>query len=359
MYTNVSQIKDFLHLSPSEVSDIERVIAAYPMKISDYYLKLIDPANPNDPIRKMCVPAPDGLNEEGSLDTSNEASNTVLPGLQHKYKQTALLLSTNDCFTYCRHCFRRRLVGLENSEISDNFSEVISYIGSHKEINNVLISGGDSMALSNEHIFAYLDKFSHMNHLNYIRFGTRAPVTYPMRITGDPALLKGLEAYNQKKHIIFVTQFNHPREITKESSAAVHALKKIGLSVYNQTVLLKGINDDVSTLSKLFSLLTTIGCRQYYVFQCRPVKGVKNRFQLPLSEGVQIVEQAKALQSGAAKNFKFCLSHPRGKIEILGIFENDKLLFKFHEAKDQSECGKIFTLNLPPQAGWLPDTFSE
>lgn len=357
MYTSASQIQKPLALSDAETAAIDKVAQTYPMKIPEYYLNLIDPNDPNDPIKKMCVPVAGKIDLEGSHDTSGEGHNTKLAGLQHKYRQTALILSTNDCFMYCRHCFRRRLVGLSNEEISKRLDAAVDYISEHSEINNVLISGGDAMVNSNERIFEYLEALTPIEHLDYIRLGTRAPVTYPTRISQDEELLEGLRRYNEKKQLIVVTQFNHPREITPEARAAVHALRVRGLTVCNQTVLLRDVNDSVETLGELLSKLVSIGCRPYYVFQCRPVTGVKSRFQVPMRRGVEIVEGAKALQSGMGKSFKYCLSHPVGKIEILGALPEGEMLFKYHEAKDQANCGKLFTVPLPEDAGWLPDSF--
>lgn len=356
-FTSATQIQKALSLTDAETAAMDKVAETYPMKIPDYYLSLIDTKNPDDPIKKMCVPVAGKIDLEGSHDTSGEGHNTVLPGLQHKYRQTALILSTNDCFMYCRHCFRRRLVGLGDEEISKRLHGAISYIKEHTEINNILISGGDAMMNSNARIFEYLEALTPIEHLDYIRFGTRAPVTYPMRISEDRELLEGLGRYNEKKQLIIVTQFNHPREITPEARAAVHALRVRGLTVCNQTVLLKGVNDSPEVLGELLSKLVSIGCRPYYVFQCRPVTGVKSRFQVSLREGVEIVEGAKALQSGLGKSFKYCLSHPVGKIEILGSLSESEMLFRYHEAKEQSNCGKVFSVALPKDAGWLPDKF--
>lgn len=357
MFTKAAELKEYLNLTDAEVQDIDRVAETYPMKIPEYYLRLIDPDDPKDPIRKMCLPELEGLSSQGSLDTSGESHNTKLPGLQHKYRQTALILSTNDCFMYCRHCFRRRLVGLPNDEVTRQLAQAVSYIREHSEINNVLVSGGDALMNPNSRIFEYLEELTPIEHLDYIRFGTRAPVTYPMRIYEDKELLDGLERYNEKKQLMVVTQFNHPREITPEARKAVHALRVRGLTVCNQTVLLRGVNDDVQVLGELLKRLVSIGCRPYYVFQCRPVTGVENRFQLPLREGVRVVEGAKALQSGMGKSFKYCMSHPTGKIEILGETGKGEMLFKYHEAKNQSDCGRLFTVELPEKAGWLPESF--
>jgi lysine 2,3-aminomutase len=355
MYTSAEELKEVLGLGYGEVRDMERVTRRYPMKIPAYYLNLIDPTDPEDPIRKMAVPSVEELDGDGSLDTSGEAQNTVVPGLQHKYRQTAVILSTNDCAMYCRHCFRRRLVGLSDAEVAGRIDATAAYVREHEEITNVLISGGDPLMLGNRQIFAYLEALTAIGHLDYIRFGTRVPVTFPQRITGDPELLEGLGRFNRQKQLVIVTQFNHPREVTPEAGKAVRLLRRLGLRVCNQTVLMRGINDKAEVLGELLRKLTAIGCQPYYVFQCRPVTGVKNRFQVPLLRGLEIVEKAKAMQSGMGKAFKFCLSHPAGKLEILGALPGGGILFKYHEAKNAANCGRIFVRDLPEDACWLPD----
>ena len=152
-----------------------------------------------------------------------------------------------------------------------------------------------------------------------------------------------------------MTQFNHPREITPESAAAVAALRRAGCIVRNQTVLLRGVNDDPAVLGELLASLTAIGCLPYYIFQCRPVTGVKNMFQVPMERGIDIVENAKRLVSGMDKAVKYCLSHPAGKLEILTKTGEDELLFRFHEAKDPARCGQVFRHKTLPDGCWLPD----
>jgi KamA family protein len=290
----------------------------------------------------------------GLEDTSGEASNTVADGLQHKYARTALVLTTNRCAVYCRHCFRKRLVGLSDDEIADSFDSVLEYITAHPEIDNVLLSGGDVLMLENRLIRDYLEKLTALPQLNLIRLATRMPVVLPARITEDGELLDMLEAFGEKKQLYAVTQFNHPREVTKDAAAAVKALVRRGLTVKNQTVLLAGINDDPQTLAELLSRLTSVGAVPYYIFQCRPAKGVRNRFQIPMNRGVSVVEQAKAGVNGQAKCVKYCMSHPRGKIEIVGEGPDGSMVFKFHQAKYPEDHGRIFTL-YTGASGWLTD----
>ncbi|KON31202.1 lysine 2,3-aminomutase [miscellaneous Crenarchaeota group-1 archaeon SG8-32-3] len=351
---SVEQIAHKLGLSPTETEKLKQVALIHPMRISPYYLSLIDWNDPDDPIRKMAVPSLEEFNLDGSYDTSGEAENTKMPGLQHKYAETALILATNRCATYCRYCFRKRLVGLPTEEIVKRFQEAADYIAEHEEINNVLISGGDPLVLSNEVIKNFLEALATIDHLSFIRFGSKTPVTLPSRLK-DPELLALFKRYSQiDRRLYVVTQFNHPREITPQSISAVSKLMNAGVLLNNQTVLLKGVNDDPETLKTLMNSLVSIGVTPYYVFQCRPVKRVKTHFQVPICEGVRIVEEAKAKCNGHSKRFKYVMSHKTGKIEILGTM-NGKIYFKYHEAKDRKNLGKMFKRRVDEKAGWLDD----
>lgn len=351
-YRSMPQLAEKLHLSQEEITRLSPIADRFPMQIPSYYLGLINPDDPDDPIRKMAVPSLFEADKDGSFDTSGEQLHTVLPGLQHKYAQTALILSTSKCAMYCRHCFRKRLVGSSDDEIAENFPAIVGYIREHTEISNVLISGGDSFLLSNAAIRRYLDQLTKIGHLDFIRFGTRAPVTYPRRINENPELADILREYNKKKQIYVVTQFNHPNEITPLSVKAVKTLQSTGVVVKNQTVLLKGVNDDPQTLGTLLKRLTRIGCLPYYIFQCRPVKGVKGGFQVPLLEGLSIVEAAKAMQNGHGKHLHYCMSHPSGKIELLGKAANGEMITKYHEAADPRKYGKLYYRKTEPDQCW-------
>lgn len=354
----LEQLQNYTDLSSEEKKQIEQIIRIHPMRISPYYISLIDWNDPHDPIRKMAVPSFEELNLDGFYDTSGEIENTKMPGLQHKYSETALILATNRCAMYCRHCFRKRLVGLPNEEIVKRFEDAADYIRQHDEINNVLVSGGDPLVLNNEILENFLHVLTKIDHLNFIRFGSRTPVTLPSRLE-DPELLELFKRYSQvDKRLYIVTQFNHPRELTPQSIKAVSNLVKAGVLLSNQTVLMRGVNDDPDTLARLMNNLVSIGVSPYYVFQCRPVKRVKHHFQIPISKGIQIVEKAKAKCNGHSKRFKYVMSHKTGKIEILGTMNNE-IYFKYHEAKDRKNLGVMFKLPADKGAGWLDDFKTE
>ncbi|KPJ99264.1 MAG: lysine 2,3-aminomutase [Desulfobacterales bacterium SG8_35] len=353
--TTLEELKEYIDLDALEERKLQKVIDEHPMSIPRYYLSLIDPSDPDDPIRKMAVPSLDELDLDGSYDTSGERKNTILPGLQHKYTNTVLLLSANICSMYCRHCFRKRMVGLSNDEIIGRFHEAYEYIAKHPEVNNVLISGGDSLILPTHVLGHFLAELSRLDHLDYIRFGTRMAVTFPDRILKDPELPELFRAYSKKDRRIYLhTQFNHPREITEQAIEAVHRVIKSGVVVNNQTVLLRDVNDTPEVLADLQRNLVRIGVNPYYVFQCRPVKRVKNHFQIPLAEGYRIVAQARGMLDGLSKRFRYVMSHENGKIEILGILGKE-MFFKHQQARDQNDVGRFFKRGLDEQAGWLDE----
>jgi KamA family protein len=352
--STLEQLRPYVDWTRNEERKLRKVIARHPMRVTPYYLSLIDWRDPDDPIRKMAIPSVEELSLKGSYDTSGEAENTKLRGLQHKYAETALILATSNCATYCRHCFRKRLVGRETAEIVAAFEDAATYIRHHEEINNVLISGGDPLVLPNAIVHRFLALLSDIPHLAFLRFGSRAPVTCPSRFEDDQ-LLNLLKKYSQpEKRVYVVTQFNHPREITAQSIKAVDNLLKSGIVVNNQTVLLKGVNDNPDTLARLQNRLVSIGVNPYYVFQCRPVKRVKHAFQVPLQQGVRIVEGAKAQCNGHSKRFKYIMSHKTGKIEIIGIADRE-IYFKYHQAKNPKNLGRMFQRPVDDTASWLDD----
>ena len=221
----IKELKRCIQLTAKEEKLLEKVIKIHPMSIPKYYLSLIDKEDKNDPIRKMIIPSVLELNPTGLYDQSGEKENTKTPGLQHKYRETALILSTNRCTAYCRFCFRKRLVGLPNTEIIKRFNDAVKYIKKHKEINNVLISGGDPLILPTKILREFLAKLSSIPHLDFIRIGSRVPVAFPQRITADKSLLNLFKKYSRKdRRIYIVTHFNHPTEITEKSIKAVDKL---------------------------------------------------------------------------------------------------------------------------------------
>ncbi len=351
---DIDGLKKYIEVNQEEERVLKEIAERYPICIPEYYLKLMNPEDPSDPIRKMCIPDAMEFSLGGVKDTSGEADNTVIQGMQHKYRQTALILSTNQCAMYCRHCFRKRMVGLDGDETATLIPEMAQYVREHPEINNILISGGDAFLNSNQVIRKYLECFSDIDTLDFIRFGTRTPVVLPQRVTEDPELLSILREYGEKKQIVIVLQFNHPKELTEEAIKAIRLLKEAGCVLRNQTVLLKGVNDNPEVLASLMNKLVSRGVVPYYIFQCRPVEGVQNQFQVPFKQGWEIVEKAKAGMNGNAKSMRFALSHPTGKIVIVGMI-GDKMIFKYHQAKYEKDQSRVFEMNISDDQCWLDE----
>ena len=356
--TTAEELKDILGLSPEEYALIRDEIKTFPMSVTRYYLSLIDPGDPDDPIRKMAVPSAHSIFLDGDFDTSGEQSNTKIAGVQHKYSQTALILTTSRCAMYCRHCFRRRLVGLEDEETTEDIGSAVQYIRAHPEINNVLLSGGDSFMMQTTMIEAWLDQLCSLDQLDFVRFGTRTIVTFPQRILEDPKLCDVLSHWCRKKQIYVVTHFNHPREMTEEAIRAIALLQNAGIILKNQTVLLRGVNDDSAVLGDLLRKLTQVGIVAHYIFQCRPVKGVKSIFQVPLGEGIEIVQAANAMQNGLGKTADYTMSHVTGKLRILGRGRDGNLIFQYKQAKDPDMVNRILVGDAAGEM-WLPEDVRE
>jgi len=349
----LSEIDEYLTDDHHKMRKLEEITESHPMSVPQYYMELIDWDNPHDPIRKTAIPSLKENNTDGSFDTSGEEQNTKLKGLQHKYRRTALVLVTNKCAMYCRFCFRKRLAGVSEDEIAVNFSEIYDYISVHDEIRNVLLSGGDPLTLDTQKLIKIIEPLGEIPHLRFVRIGSRIPVVKPDRILEDKQLVKFMEKFSEKKKQLYITtHFNHPREITKKSKAAVRKLIRAGVMVNNQTVLLKGVNDDPHVMADLQSKLSGFGCVPYYVFQCRPVSRVKDNFQVPLIRASAIIEEARKHLDGVSKRFRFVMSHETGKIQILG-YHDGFLIMKYLQAKDENMMGKIFRRKMEPDTGWL------
>jgi KamA family protein len=351
----IPRLKRYLDLSPREEKQLKSITERHPMQITRYYMSLMDLHDPDDPVRKMAVPSLGEFDLTGSYDPSGEIGNTKLPGLQHKYKKTALILVTNRCPVYCRHCFRKRLVGLPSDEVLRRFGDAARYIEEHREISNVLLSGGDPLSLQTKTLERMLERLSAIAHLKFVRIGTRVPCTFPMRVIDDADFLKVLRRYSRPHRRLFITtQFNHEREITERAVQAITLLLRSGIVINNQTVLLRGVNDNPEGLARLQGNLVRVGINPYYVFQCRPVQRVRKHFSVPVAEGYRIVEEAKAMLDGYAKRFKYVMSHRSGKLEIMGVRGN-KVLLKYHEAKDPRNDARILERTLTKEAAWLDE----
>ncbi|MCK4326918.1 MAG: KamA family radical SAM protein [Candidatus Diapherotrites archaeon] len=362
---NCVTAKTLLQKSPSTAKalgvtqgNIEALDALYPIRITPHFAGLIDWSDPADPLLRMVFPTKEEFSEEGYSDTSGEKCNTKLKGLQHKYEPTALVQTTDTCASYCRYCFRRRNVGKKDAEAIDDFAEVVEYVKAHPEMDNVLLSGGDPLTLSNQKIDEMLAELREIPHVKLIRLGTRVLTYLPSRITTDPGLVEILAKHSTPdKKIYVIAHFDHPRELSPQTIEAVDTLLKSGVRVYNQAVMLRGINDDPKTLQELFERMVEVGITPYYLFQCRPVRGATH-FHVPLVEGSQLFEDAKREMRGIPKTARYAMSTKAGKIEIVRVFSSGgkrHAFLKFISAKNKRVIGELMQFTYEGDAYWMDD----
>jgi len=285
------------------------------MAITPYYASLIAQADFTDPIFQMAVPQGKELFDSIHLqqDPLHEDNDMPVPGLIHRYPDRALIITTSSCAMYCRHCTRKRKAGEKRPHLSEiHLAKIKDYLENHSEIRDVIISGGDPFTLETgilEHILATIRSIP---SVEILRIGTRTLVTLPMRITSRLAHM--LHRY----HPLWInTHFNHPQEITKESSIACSRLADAGIPLGNQSVLLRGINDNPQVMEKLCRSLIRLRVRPYYLFQCDLVNGVEH-FRTSLSKGIEIMEYLRGRLSGIAIP-TFVVDAPQGggKIPVL------------------------------------------
>ncbi len=358
--STVDELKKYIPLGSEEEENIRRVVKLHPMNITRYYLSLIDPQDPHDPIRKMAIPMEEEMVVAGAMgqttaDPYGDDKHDKGNGILHKYPYSVLVVATDYCAMYCRDCFRKRMVGLPNQQTVDNFKKAVEYIQNHKEVTNVIISGGDPLTLPTEMLREMLEPLAEIDHLNFVRIGSRTPVVFPQRFD-DPELLAFFSEFNRKKALFIPTHFNHSRELTPQAARAVRRIRATGTTVNNQAVFLKGINDTPDELERLMNGLVRLGINPYYLYQCMPVERVRSHFQIPLKEGIDTVTSAKKRLDGYAKRFKFIMGHDSGKIEICGR-QGDLLIMNRIHARpaDKGAASDIMIRRLTETGGWLED----
>lgn len=291
----VEELKRYLPLTQQEIQGIEDCLVTLRMAITPYYLSLIDTSDPNDPIRKQAIPTASELNiSDGELsDPLHEDGDSPVPGLTHRYPDRVLLLVTDQCSMYCRHCTRRRFAGQNDKSLPMyQVDKAIDYIERTEAVRDVLISGGDPFLLSDDKLEHIIKRLRSIPHVDIVRIGSRTPIVMPQRITED--LVNMLKKYHP---IWFNTHFNHPDEITKESIKACNLLADAGIPLGNQSVLLRGVNDCVHVMKKLVQELVKIRVRPYYIYQCDLSVGLSH-FRTSVSKGLEIMEGLRGHTSG-------------------------------------------------------------
>lgn len=295
--TCIEELEQVIRLKPEERKNINLGLKKLRMAITPYYASLMHRDDPECPIRRQAVPSilETRIEQSESSDPLHEEKDSPVPGLTHRYPDRVLLLVTDQCSMYCRHCTRRRFAGQTDQAVSINRLKMgLNYIRQHKEIRDVLISGGDPFCLPDQRLEFILSSLKEIKHLEIIRIGTRTPVVMPQRITEE------LCAILRKYQPLWInTHFNHPREITAESEAACARLVDAGIPLGNQSVLLKGINDCPYIMKKLVQRLLQIRVRPYYLYQCDLSEGIEH-FRTPVSRGIEIIEMLRGHTSGLA-----------------------------------------------------------
>jgi lysine 2,3-aminomutase len=291
------ELSKYFTFSDEEADGIKKALAKFRMAITPYYLSLIDPNDPFDPIRRQAIPqgaecniAPADLN-----DPLHEDEDSPAPGLTHRYPDRVLFLSTDMCSMYCRHCTRRRFAGQKDDESpSQRIEKCLEYIEKTPQVRDVLLSGGDALMVSDQKLEYIIGRLRKISHVEIVRIGSRTPVVCPQRIT--PELCEMLKKY----HPIWLnTHFNHPNEFTPEAEQALARLANAGIPLGNQTVLLRGVNDCVHVMKKLMHELVRNRVRPYYIYQCDLSMGLEH-FRTPVSKGIEIIENLRGHTSGYA-----------------------------------------------------------
>ena len=350
----ITKISNITQIDKNDQKRLENVTDKFMFRTNDYYQSLIDWDDPNDPIRRIVIPTQAELVNWGKLDASDEKSYTKVPGLEHKYKSTALLLVNDVCGAYCRFCFRKRLFMNDNDEVVRDVTAGLEYIRAHKEITNVLLTGGDPLILSTGKLASIISRIREIDHVQIIRIGTKIPAFNPFRIINDPALQDLLNTYSTyDKKIYIMAHFNHPRELTEHAIEALNILLQSGVTIVNQTPLVRGVNDDANVLAELFNKLSFIGVPPYYLFICRPTLGNKT-FAVPVEEAFDIFELARMQCSGLGKRARLVMSHNTGKIEVVGKTETN-IFMRYHQAANPQKRARFMMFKRKSDAYWFDD----
>ncbi|MFH1748532.1 MAG: KamA family radical SAM protein [Planctomycetota bacterium] len=336
-----------VHLSFDEEMAIRRLGGHLPVGITPYYASLIDPEDPHDPIRRTMIPTTaEFVRAPGEADDPlAEDAHMPVPGLVHRYPDRVLFLVTNFCATYCRYCTRARMVGQtgEHHFNEAQHERALDYIATHDEIRDVLLSGGDPLTMTDERLDRLLGQLRAIPHVEMVRIGTKVPAVLPQRIT--PGLTRVLHRHPP---LWMSIHFMHPTELTSEVAKACDRLADAGIPLGSQTVLTRGVNDDVVTMKRLMQGLLRIRVRPYYLYQCDPISGSAH-LRTPVQWGLEIINGLRGHTTGyACPTYVIDAPGGGGKIvlwtdNVVGR-EGDDLLLRNHE-------GEVFRYPDPIQRG--------
>lgn len=314
--TNVDKARQWINLTADEEQAIEKSAGKYRWSVTPYYASLMDPDDPACPIRQQAVPALGELAEfsGAEVDPVGDMFYRKTNRVVHKYPDRVIMLITEACPVYCRHCTRKfHTTDVDGSYFRDNegesFEEDLRYIAEHPEIRDVLLTGGDPLSYRDGKLEEIISGLRAIPSVEIIRIGSRFPVLLPQRVTDELCEMLA------RHHPVWLnTHFNHPKEITPESAAAVDRLLRHGIPVGNQTVLLRGVNDDVATMRTLMTELLRIRVRPYYLYHCDNVTGVSH-FMTSIEKGWEIMEGLQGHITGFGVP-QYVLTTKIGKIPI-------------------------------------------
>ena len=344
---SVVKVEDlpFIPESPEYRNKLERVAEVFPIRINSYFLNQIK--NENDPLWKQVVPTLEELDDfilnDSPLvsDPLNEEGNMPVPELIHRYPDRVLLMINNQCPVICRFCTRKRKVGFPGIVTRDTLRQGIEYIGSHPEVRDVILSGGDPLLVPDKELERVLSDLRAIPHLEIIRIGTRVPGTLPQRVT--PELCTMLKKYHP---LYFNMHFNHPDELTPEVEKVCNMLADTGIPLGSQTVLLKGVNDDSETMRKLMQKLLKVRVKPYYLFQTDMALGT-DHFRTDVQKGLDLISDLQGHTSGMGVPY-FVIDAPGGggKVRLLPdtVIEHNK-----NEVVIKNYEGKLFRYPQPHQ----------
>lgn len=332
---DLQHLQHFIRLSKDEEMLITANSVNLPLRITPYYLSLVDPIDEHQAVRRSIVPVISEYfrTKEENPDPLCEYSHQVAPNLVHRYPDRVLFLITGFCSTYCRYCTRSHMVAKKDkSHFSHKqFEPAYNYIRNHPEVRDILLSGGDPLTLSEEKLFPILDKLKTIPHVEIIRIGTKVPAVLPQRIT--TTFVERLKKY----HPLWMSiHFTHPDELTPETIEACERLANAGIPLGSQTVLLKGINDNIDTMKLLMYKLLKARVRPYYLYQCDPIPGSAH-FRTPVEKGLEIIKGLRGHASGyAVPHYVIDAPGGGGKIPLLpeyymGRDENGNILLRNYE----------------------------
>jgi lysine 2,3-aminomutase len=352
--TNLQQLEQRIALSREERAGVILSGNKLALAITPHFFNLIDPEDPNCPIRRQVIPRVEEADRAPleMADPCGEDSHMPVPGLVHRYPDRVLFLVTDRCASYCRYCTRSRVVsGAGEQELHTDFEEAYRYLEAHTEVRDVLLSGGDALILSDEKLRGILRRLRAIEHIEFVRIGTRVPIFLPQRIT--PELCRMLQEFHPLWMSVHV---NHPRELTTEVKAALERLVNHGIPLGNQSVLLKGVNDDLTVMRALVHKLVMCRVRPYYIYQCDLIHGSAH-LRTSVAKGIEIIEGLRGHTTGYAVP-QFVIDAPGGggKVPInpgyILYHDHEKIVIRNYE-------GKIFEypeLEMAGQSGHQPET---